>query len=151
MQPNNTVKLRASAVSPSHSLSHISVRDLLFAIDEPVARGGTNLGPTPTDTALSALVGCTNVIGHKCADALGIDIGHLNISAVCDFDRLGVTLQQEVAVPFVKISMTVEADGPATQAELDLVSAEVGKYCPLAKLFRQAGTIIEEDWKPKQS
>ena len=102
MQTNKTVKLRASAVSPSHSLSHISVRDLTFAIDEPVARGGTNLGPTPTDTALSAL-------------------------------------------------MTVEADGPATQAELDLVSAEVGKYCPLAKLFRQAGTVIEEDWKPKQS
>lgn len=151
MQPKTTVKLRAKAVSPSHALSHISVRDLVFAIDEPVERGGTNLGPTPTDTALSALVGCTNVIGHKCADALGIDIDHLNISAVCDFDRLGVTLQQEIDVPFVKVSMTVEADGPATQAELDLVSAEVAKYCPLAKLFRQAGTVVEENWKSKQS
>ncbi len=151
MQSKTTVKLRASAVSPSHSLSNISVRDVRFAIDEPVERGGTNLGPTPTDTALSALVGCTNVIGHKCADVLGVDIGHLTISAVCDFDRLGVTLQQEVDVPFVKILLTVESDGPATQSELDLVSAEVGKYCPLAKLFRQGGTIIEENWKSTHS
>jgi uncharacterized OsmC-like protein len=62
------------------------MRDVQLTIDEPQARGGTNLGPTPTETALAALVGCTNVIGHKCADSLGVDIGHLDISVSCDFD-----------------------------------------------------------------
>ena len=76
-----TVKLRADADCPSHSRADIAIRDLVFAIDEPVERGGTNAGPTPTDAAIASLVGCTNVIGHKCARALGIDIGHLHISA----------------------------------------------------------------------
>ena len=90
-KPKTTVKLRAKAECPSHSLANVAVRDLVFAIDEPTERGGTNMGPTPTDTALAALIGCTNVIGHKCAASLGLEIGNLTISATCDFDRRGVT------------------------------------------------------------
>ena len=100
--------LRAAAHCPSHSLAEVSIRDLSFAIDEPTERGGTNLGPTPTDTAIAALVGCTNVIGHKCASKLGINIGHLDISTTCEFDRRGVTLEEEIDIPFSKISLSIE-------------------------------------------
>jgi len=141
-----TVKLRAKAECPSHSLANISVRDLEFAIDEPIERGGTNLGPTPTDTALSALVGCTNVIGHKCASKLGIDVGQLNISAVCDFDRRGVTLEEEIDVPFQKVALRVETSNNVSAEDLDRLASEVSKFCPVSKLFRQGGTIIEEEW-----
>lgn len=151
MKFKTTVKLRASANCPSHSLSKISVRDLEFAIDEPVERGGTNLGPTPTDTALAALIGCTNVIGHKCAEKLGIDIGHLNISAVCDFDRRGVTLAEEVDVPFEKVILNIETNGSASETQLETLANEVAKFCPLSKLFRQAGTIVEENWTRKEA
>ncbi len=147
----NTVKLRASATCPSHSLSEVSVRDLVQYIDEPEARGGTNKGITPTDTALSALIGCTNVIGHKCAEMLSLDIGHLTITATCDFDRRGVTLAQEIDVPFERIELRVKSDGTATDDQLQHLAAEVAKYCPLSKLFRQAGTVIEEKWERAQS
>ena len=151
IRPKTTVKLKADAECPSHSLSRVSVRDLTFAIDEPIERDGTNLGPTPTDTALAALIACTNVIGHKCAKSLGIDIGHLQISAVCDFDRRGVTLAEEIDVPFQRIILNVEADGSASHSQLQSLKSEVAKYCPLSKLFRQAGTIIEENWKTKDA
>lgn len=150
-RPKTTIKLKADAECPSHSLARISVRDLVFSIDEPVARGGTNEGPTPTDTALAALIGCTNVIGNKCADSLGIEIGHLNISAVCDFDRRGVTLVEEIDVPFERIYLKVETMAGVSQTDLTRLSEEVAKYCPLSKLFRQAGTIIEEEWTAKES
>lgn len=143
----STVKLRAKAHCPSHSLSEVSVRDLVSYIDEPVERGGTNKGFTPTDTALSALAGCTNVIAHKCAESLMIDIGHLDISISCDFDRRGVTLSEEIDVPFQKILITVEADGDVSDQDLQRLAAETAKYCPLSKLFKQSGTIIEEEWK----
>ena len=149
IRPKTTVKLKAEADCPSHSLSEISIRDLAFAIDEPTERGGTNTGPTPTDTALAALIGCTNVIGHKCADSLGIDIGHLSISAVCDFDRRGVTLQDEIDVPFTKVVLKIETGETVSQADLDRLTAEVSKFCPLSKLFRQAGTVIDEEWTSK--
>jgi len=141
------VTLRAEACCPSHSRADIAIRDLRFAIDEPVARGGTNAGPTPTDTALAALIGCTNVIGHKCADALGVDIGDLDIDAQCIFDRRGVTLEEEIAIPFRRIELTVRSHGPADEAALQRVASEVRKYCPLSKLFTAAGTEIVEIWQ----
>ena len=144
-----TVKLRANAECPSHSRSNISVRDLHFAIDEPTERGGTNAGPTPTDTALAALVGCTNVIGHKCAQRLGVDLGHLTINATCDFDRRGVTLSEDIAVPFQRIELKIAYDGTASEADVARVADEVKKYCPLSKLFTNAGTEIVETWAPK--
>ncbi len=143
------VKMRADAHCPSHSRADIKVRDTMSYIDEPVARGGTNTGPAPTEAALGALIACTNVIGHKCADAIGIEIGHLDISAVCDFDRRGVTLSEVIGNPFETIMLTVEADGPASQAELERVAEETAKYCPLSRLFREAGTQIDETWRPK--
>ncbi len=147
IKPKTVVQLRARARCPSHARADIEIRDLAFVIDEPGERGGTNQGPTPTDTALAALVGCTNVIGHKCAARLGVDIGHLEITANCAFDRRGVTLAEEIDVPFQRIELTVLADGGASDAQLAEVAAEVRKYCPLSKLFTQAGTEIVETWR----
>lgn len=147
IREKNTVKLAVSAHCPSHSKADVSVRDLAFCIDEPLARGGTNEGPTPTDTALAALVGCTNVIGHKCAAKLGIDIGTLDIEVTADFDRRGVTLAAEIDVPFVAVMLVVKSNGPATQSELNKVAVEVSKFCPVSQLFRAAGTVVTEDWR----
>ncbi len=141
-----SVTLRARADCPSHSRSDVHIRNLSFAIDEPVERGGTNEGPTPTDTALAALIGCTNVIGHKCANKLGVDIGHLTVDAVCAFDRRGVTLSEEVEIPFTSVVLTVTSDGSAGLKELNRVAAETEKFCPLSKLFRAAGTRLEINW-----
>ncbi|MBX2839502.1 MAG: OsmC family protein [Gammaproteobacteria bacterium] len=146
IRQKNSVVLSVSAQCPSHSLSHIKVRDIGFDIDEPVERGGSNKGPTPTDTVLAALAGCTNVIGHKCASKLGIDIGELDVAVKCEFDRRGVMLSEDIDIPFTHISLEVKCSGSASNDELQVVAAEVSKYCPVSKLFRQAGTQVEEIW-----
>jgi len=69
------VTYRAKAACPTHSRTEIPVRDLQVIIDEPTERDGTNLGPSPTEAAMTALIACTNVIGHKNAKRLGIDLG----------------------------------------------------------------------------
>ena len=143
------VQLRADADCPSHSRADVKIRDLTFSIDEPLERGGGNSGPAPTDAALAALIGCTNVIGHKCAAKLGVDVGHMKISATCDFDRRGVTLSEEIDRPFQKIDLDIEVDGAASEGELKTLAAEIQKYCPLAKLFREAGVEIHEHWRKK--
>lgn len=142
-----SVTLSVNAKCSSHSVAQVRTRDLVSIIDEPLERHGTNLGFTPTDTALSALAGCTNTIGQKCASKLGVDIGNLEISVKCRFNRLGVTLEEEIAIPFEEIDMIVTSDGSASQDELNQVATEVAKFCPLAKLFRGAGTVINEDWR----
>ena len=147
--PKTVIKMKVEGAAPSHSRTNFKVRNLRFAIDEPEERGGTNAGPTPTEGAVSALVGCTNVIGNKCAAKLGVDIGHLEISAICDFDRRGVTLAEEIEVPFQKIELTVIADGACSDEDLQRVAAETAKFCPLSKLFKGAGTEITETWRKK--
>lgn len=146
VREKTVVQTRLSGDGLGHARTDVQARNLSSTIDEPVERGGTNLGFSPTETALAALIGCTNVIGHKCANKLGIDIGHLKISLTCDFDRRGVTLSEEIDRPFGKILLKVESDGPATQQQLDAVVREVSRFCPVSKLFRGAGTVIEEEW-----
>jgi len=47
----------------------IRARKLPYAtvIDEPKEREGLNMGPTPAETMVAALLACTNVISHECA------------------------------------------------------------------------------------
>lgn len=139
--------IRLSGRGTSHARSETTVDGLTVVIDEPAARGGTNEGPSPTVTAYSTLIGCTNVIGHKCANKLGFDIGNLSFEMEVDFDRRGVLLMEEVDVPFAAIRLTVTADGPATPAELEQVAQETEKYCPISKLYKRSGTRLTVNWR----
>jgi uncharacterized OsmC-like protein len=142
----SVVTYRATASCPTHARTEIPVRDLNVVIDEPEERGGTNLGPTPTEAAMTALIACTNVIGHKNAHRLGIDLGEISIEASCQFDRRGVLMQEEIDVPFPAITLTVNCNTPASQEELTTVGQETSKYCAIAKLFEAAGTDLTVDW-----
>ena len=144
------VKMRVKGEATSHSRTEISVRDVGTVIDEPEERAGTNTGPAPTETALAALAGCTNTIGNKCASKLGLDIGHMHITVVAEFDRRGVTLQEELDVPFPKLWLTVEVENDVSDADLERLKTETAKYCPVSKVFRQAGTEIIEEWRVRQ-
>ena len=74
-------------------------------------------------------------------------MGHLSIDAKCYFNRGGVTLAEEVEVPFEKIILNVKSSGgEVTQEQLEQIASETGKYCPLSKLFLNAGTEIEQSW-----
>lgn len=141
------VTYRTTADCPTHARTEIPVRDLNVVIDEPAERGGTNMGPTPTETAMTALIACTNVIGHKNAHRLGIDLGEITIDADCKFDRRGVLMEEEIDVPFPEITLTVNCTTPASQEELDLVGVETAKYCAIAKLFEAAGTDLTVNWR----
>ncbi len=140
------VTYRAKAECPTHSRTEIPVRDLNVVIDEPIERGGTNLGPSPTEAAMTALIACTNVIGHKNAHRLGVDLGEVTIDTDCKFDRRGVLMEEEIDVPFPKITLTVNCATSASQADLTRVGEETAKYCAIAKLFGQAGTDLTVNW-----
>ncbi len=140
------VTYRTTATCPTHARTEIPVRDLNVIIDEPEERGGTNMGPTPTETAMTALIACTNVIGHKNAHRLGVDLGDVTIDAKAQFDRRGVLMQEEIDVPFPAIELNVNCATSASQEELDEVGRETAKYCAIAKLFESAGTDLTVNW-----
>ncbi|MEL6573321.1 MAG: OsmC family protein [Pseudomonadota bacterium] len=140
------VTYRAKAQCPTHSRTEIPVRDLNVIIDEPLERGGTNLGPAPTEAAMTALIACTNVIGHKNAKRLGVDLGEVTIDAACQFDRRGVLMEEEIDVPFPEVVLTVNCKTTASQSDLTQVGLETEKFCAIAKLFSQSGTDLTVNW-----
>ena len=140
------VKMRMEGSCPTHSRTDLLVRDVDFIVDEPKERGGTNLGPSPTETMIGALVACTNVISNKIAAAAGIKIERMDIEAVAQFDRGGVTLQEEVQVPFPEIDLKITVVTDADEATFAKVRQDLPKFCAVSKVIRQAGTKINEFW-----
>jgi len=140
------VTMKMSGHGQSHARTHVRSRDVYSIVDEPIERGGTNLGLTPTETLMSGLIACTNVITNKIAHAKGVAMGEMKIALETDFDRRGVGLIEEIDVPFTEVRMSVEVETDATEAQLAEICAELQKFCPLAKVIRAAGTPIIETW-----
>lgn len=139
-----TMKLTGRAAN--HARTDIKVRDIGFTIDEPEARGGTNQGPTPTESLVGALIGCLNVVSNRIAEQIGCRIVDFSVEAAADFDRRGVMMEAAVTVPFPKIEVTIDACIEGTEEQVAQLQSDLAKYCPLSMLIRQSGTELSETW-----
>ena len=142
----NVVHMKLEGSSKSHSRADIIARDVESVIDEPVARGGTNLGLSPTETLMSSLIGCTNVITHRIMEKMGFKINSLDIKSKTMFNKDGVSLIQEVEVPFPEITLDIAISTNASESDLVEVQKQLAMYCPIAKVIRNSGTVINENW-----
>ncbi len=147
IKEKTTVIQKLHAECPTHSRTEIAVRDVRTVVDEPKERDGTNMAPTPTETLVASLVACTNVIGHKCAKKHGVHFDALSIDAETIFDRRGTQLMEEIEVPFQKITMTIRVATSASDEDLEKVKDDLRRYCPVAKVIRNSGTVLEEVWE----
>jgi uncharacterized OsmC-like protein len=144
--PKTVVTLRLNGSCVSHSRTDVTVRDLRTTIDEPVERGGTNQGLTPTETLLASLLACTNVITHKVAEKNGVHIDAMNVRLEAQLDRRGVQLMEEVDVPFAAITLYIDVATSADPQALERVKRELGMFCPVSKVLRGCGTEVKEVW-----
>jgi len=146
VKEKTTVTQRIQGHCPTHSRTEISVRDVKTIIDEPKERDGTNMGPTPTEAMVSALIACTNVISHKCAKKHGVEFKAMTIGAESTFDRRGTQLMAEIEVPFPKIRLIINVTTDASEADVEKVKADLHRFCPISKVVRNSGTELEEVW-----
>ena len=147
VRPNPpTVKWRVEGDAISHARTDVSVRGLSSILDEPIERDGTNLGMTPTETFVAALIGCTNVISHKIAHKNGITFESMRIRVEAEFDRRGVWLSEEVAVPFPSMTLLIDVTTSADDDQISQLQQELAMYCPIAKVIRMSGTELKEVW-----
>jgi len=146
VREKTTIKMRMQGEALSHSRTDVSIRGLTKVIDEPVERGGTNLGMSPTETFAASLIGCTNVISHKIAEKNGVHFKAMKIRLEADFDRRGVTLAENVDLPFPAMTLHIDVTTDATQDQIDQIRNELQMYCPIAKVVRASGTQLTEIW-----
>ena len=55
-------------------------------VDEPVARGGTDTGPRPTELLAASLAGCTAITIEMYADRKGWDVGELEVDVEMGYE-----------------------------------------------------------------
>ncbi|MBF0277004.1 MAG: OsmC family protein [SAR324 cluster bacterium] len=141
------VTYKMHGVAETHARTKVNVRDLVSLVDEPAERGGSNQAPSPTETMIVALIGCTNVITQKIAKKHGVEIKEMSVDAQTKFDRRGVILEEEVTVPFPEINLTINLKTEATEAEIEIIKTDLKKFCAISKVIRESGTIINEEWR----
>ena len=147
MNTPNIVKMKVEGSVKSHARTDIISRDVESVIDEPNARGGTNLGLTPTETLMASLIGCTNVISHRIAEKLNVKINKMDVNVDATFNKDGVSLTKEVEVPFPEINLNIKIDTEATEEELEIIKKELKMYCPISKVISNSGSVINDRWE----
>jgi uncharacterized OsmC-like protein len=143
------VPMAVSAECPTYARTSARAGKHQIVIDEPAARGGSDLGPTPIETMIASLLGCTNVILNRVAEKNHVEVKALSLAAEANFDRRGVLLEEEVAVPFPEIRLTINLTTPATDLQVERVKADLGRFCPVSRKFPPAaGAMAGSRKKP---
>lgn len=126
--------------------SVVRARDVEMVIDEPIERGGTNLGPMPVETMIMGLVGCTHVISNKLARANGIGIARMDITVTTKMDSHGTRLIHPVDVPFPEVHIAIDAEMEGPEDGIAAVVAKLKEHCAVAKMLRMSGSEVTETW-----
>ena len=146
IKPKTVVQMKLSATGQTHARSHVRSRDVASVVDEPLERHGTNLGLTPTETLMSSLIGCTNVISKRIAHNMGVAMEKMDVALTAQFDRRGTMLMEEVEHPFSDIVLDISVESDASPEQLEQIKTDLTKYCPIAKVIRNSGVTITENW-----
>ena len=99
-----STKYRLVCEAVSHSWTDISVRNVKVVTDEPIERDGTNMGASPTEPMMAALVGYTNNVATQSAHHQKPNFEIASIECDVEFDRCGVISAEPIIVPFPKIT-----------------------------------------------
>jgi putative redox protein len=111
----------------------VAVRGHRFAIDEPPANGGEDLGPTPHDLYDSALGACKAMTVLWYANRKGIPLEDIRVEVERDdsAERQGM----------YRLTARLHLSGALTDAQRQELFTVAGK-CPVHKLMTQAATEV---------
>ena len=140
------IEVRLEAHCPTMSLTEVKVRGHSFVVDEPPYRHGTDVGPTPLETMLGALMSCTHVIGARIAHERGVALTFKAMSCTGYLDHRGIDKEADVPVPFPRIALAITVETDMDEAGFASFRDELEARCPMSVILRQAGSRIEQSW-----
>lgn len=111
-------------------------------IDQPVASGGTDAGPTPLDCQLIVLGGCIAAIGRIVANQRRLPIRgfHIMVTGEINTDGLlGKSAQARVGFSAIHASVTIDAD--LTTQEKTKLLHEIDERCPISENLKDATPV----------
>jgi putative redox protein len=105
-------------------LAEAKTRNHFLTMDQTVASGGDNSGPTPVEYLLAAIGGCVSITLRVYADRRGWDVGKIKVNVSQLKDESGTYLTEEISF---------EKEISEEQRKKMLVFAA---KCPVAKMVK---------------
>jgi uncharacterized OsmC-like protein len=128
---------RASTVSDGDNLSTDStVREFVVRNDEPAELGGTNTGPNPVEAVLAALGSCQAIVYRAYANALGLRIDRVEVSAKGYLDLRGFLGDSKVPAGFESVTFSTRVISPESAETIRHLSEVVEAHCPVLDILR---------------
>ncbi len=117
-------------------IAEAKMRNHYAVIDEPVAKGGDDNGPTPVEYLLTAIGGCVAITLRMYADRKEWDLGKITVN---------VTQRQELTSEGIIKSLLEEIsfEKNVTQEQKEKLLEIAGK-CPVAKMIKGQTQIKSE-------
>jgi putative redox protein len=131
MSKTNSSKV---VLSNKNYLAEAKTRNHFLVIDEPVASGGDDNGPTPVEYLLTAIGGCVSITLRMYAERKGWDVGKItvNVSQKEKHTSEGIYKWLEEDISFEK---------EITEDQRKRLLAIAGK-CPVAKMVKGETEIL---------
>lgn len=139
-------RLSATARGETKRRSTVRVRRHRIVIDDAVERGGTDRGPNPPETLLTALAGCLNLQLRRISDEAGIALSKVTVSIDADFDRRAVTWNEDVATPFPRIRVDIGCSSAASATRIKRLRKPVLERCPVSRVLLESGSKFDVRW-----
>ncbi|CAN5510368.1 OsmC family protein [soil metagenome] len=113
-----------------------------FLVDEPGALAGDDLGASPVEFALGALISCQIVVYRLYANALGIQLDGIDIRAEGDLDvRRLFGIDESVRAGFTEVRLDVSLTGPESDERYHQLRDAVDAHCPVLDLFANSTPV----------
>jgi uncharacterized OsmC-like protein len=105
-------------------------------VDEPGALAGDDRAASPVEFALAALISCQVVVYRLYAEALGIVVDDIDITADGDLDaRRLFGIDEGVRAGFTDVRLDIAITGPESAERYEELKAAVDAHCPVFDLF----------------
>ena len=121
-------------LSNKNYLAEAKTRNHFLTIDEPVALGGDDNGPTPVEYLLTAIGGCVSITLRMYAERKGWDVGKITVI---------VSQKEEQTSEGIKKSLVEEISfsKEITEDQRKRLLVIAGK-CPVAKMVKGETEIM---------
>lgn len=137
-------KVNGSHLTSTKSTATARTQEVI--IDEPIQRGGTDLGPMPVEYVFMGLSGCTHVISNKLAAANGISFTDMEIDIAVTMDSHGTRLINPIDIPFPEVNLIITASYEGPREGATEVVRKLRHHCAVSKMLQESGTRVSETW-----
>lgn len=128
-------KYSVTTTLESGPLAQTSIGEHTLLLDQPVAAGGTDLGPTPVDAFLATIGSCLGTIARLVAHQKKITLEKMEFKVSGEFDvdiLLGRSEEGEAGFQSMNVHAVLESPDLDEQGKIGFLE-EVDRRCPVSQ------------------